>query len=162
MEAFPDAKVVLTVREPEKWYHSVKETIYYLSCIFAYKPEVALFMKMSGLGRFLKMGRTSGDELFEAIGGGQDSAVEFYESWVKEVKSHVPPERLLVFSVKEGWGPLCRFLDLPIPEIEFPNRNDRAEMMDRIWKMQAAGWFINFIFAGVIAGLIAVMMTYIM
>ena len=27
----------------------------------------------------------------------------------------VPEEKLLIFNVKEGWEPLCNFLELPIP-----------------------------------------------
>jgi hypothetical protein len=41
-----------------------------------------------------------------------------------EVKRTVPADRLLVWSVKEGWGPLCDFLELPVPEGPFPHLND--------------------------------------
>lgn len=43
-------------------------------------------------------------------------------------KSTVPPEKLLVFDVKEGWEPLCKFLNKPIPDEPFPNINDRDEI----------------------------------
>ena len=43
----------------------------------------------------------------------------------EQVKQTVPPERLLVFSVKEGWGPLCKFLRVPVPDEPFPHENDR-------------------------------------
>ena len=49
-----------------------------------------------------------------------------------EVKRTVPPERLLVWSVTEGWGPLCEFLELPVPEEPFPHINDRKEFLNRI------------------------------
>ena len=48
------------------------------------------------------------------------------------VKRTVPADRLLVWSVKEGWGPLCDFLELPIPEEPFPHINDRTEFLNRI------------------------------
>ena len=44
------------------------------------------------------------------------------------MKAHVPPERLLVFDVREGWQPLCSFLQLPVPDFPFPNVNDTATM----------------------------------
>ena len=36
----------------------------------------------------------------------------------------MPPERLLVYEVKEGWEPLCRFLGVPVPQTPFPHVND--------------------------------------
>ena len=56
---------------------------------------------------------------------GEDDCIKFYEEHVDEVKANVPPEKLLVFNVKEGWEPLCSFLDLPVPSVPFPNLNDR-------------------------------------
>ncbi len=54
-------------------------------------------------------------------------AIEVFNQHIEEVKRVVPPERLLVYQVKEGWEPLCRFLDVPIPQNQpFPRLNDRA------------------------------------
>ena len=39
---------------------------------------------------------------------------------VCQVKSHVPADRLLVWDVREGWGPLCKFLEVPVPNKPFP------------------------------------------
>jgi hypothetical protein len=44
----------------------------------------------------------------------------------QEVRDTIDPARLLVFDVREGWAPLCRFLDLPIPDEAFPRLNDTA------------------------------------
>jgi hypothetical protein len=44
------------------------------------------------------------------------------------VKRRVPQERLLVYEVKEGWGPLCEFLGVPVPDEPFPRLNDTAQM----------------------------------
>mmetsp|Transcript_19009 Transcript_19009/g.53612 ORF Transcript_19009/g.53612 Transcript_19009/m.53612 type:complete len:132 (+) Transcript_19009:3-398(+) len=43
-----------------------------------------------------------------------------YSHFNQEVMTAVPPEQLLVFNVKEGWGPLCRFLGMPVPDKPFP------------------------------------------
>ena len=53
-----------------------------------------------------------------------ENRVQYYEDWVAYVKRTVPEDRLLVFNVKEGWEPLCKFLDLPIPDQPFPRTND--------------------------------------
>ena len=55
---------------------------------------------------------------------------EQYRKHVDLVKAQVPPDQLLIFNVKEGWGPLCRFLDLPVPDVPFPRVGDTA-MLER-------------------------------
>ena len=66
--------------------------------------------------------------MFDAISEGKEASVAYFNNWVEEVKRTVPKEKLLIFSVKEGWGPLCKFLDAPIPDVPFPNTNDSAQM----------------------------------
>ena len=56
----------------------------------------------------------------------KEEAVEVFNSHVAEVKAYVPADRLLVFDVRDGWAPLCKFLDRPVPDI--PNVNDTAMM----------------------------------
>jgi hypothetical protein len=51
-------------------------------------------------------------------------AISVFERHTEEVKANVPPERLLVYDVKEGWGPLCGFLGAPVPDEPFPRLND--------------------------------------
>ena len=48
------------------------------------------------------------------------------------VKATIPANQLLVYEVKEGWGPLCKFLGVPVPAGDFPRTNDRAEFWDRV------------------------------
>ena len=62
--------------------------------------------------------------MFQVIEEGEEASIKFYNDWVEEVKRTVPEDRLLIFSVKEGWEPLCKFLELPIPEQPFPRTND--------------------------------------
>jgi hypothetical protein len=65
------------------------------------------------------------------------------------VKRVVPPERLLIFDVKQGWEPVCKFLDLPVPEEPFPHENDHNSLHAQINSMAlvaAKHWM--FIFAG--------------
>ncbi len=58
--------------------------------------------------------------MLSVVREGKEPATQFFNDWVEEVKRVVPKERLLVFEVKQGWKPLCEFLDLPIPEEDFP------------------------------------------
>jgi len=49
---------------------------------------------------------------------------ELLLKWNQSVIDMVPPEKLLVMDLKEGWGPLCEFLDLPVPDEPLPRAND--------------------------------------
>ena len=58
------------------------------------------------------------------------------------MKRHVPKDKLLVFNVKEGWEPLCKFLGKDVPEVPFPNVNESAELKRAIIMMKTVsyGW----------------------
>lgn len=133
MQAFPDAKVLLTVRDPEKWYESVQATIFNGTRRFAAsRPSLlrSLMMRNPFLAGRLRVVRMINDTIWEKTFGGNfdDKAHAFavFNQHIEEVKQHVPPEKLLVFSVKEGWEPLCAFLGVPVPvDKPFPHLNDR-------------------------------------
>ncbi len=128
MAAFPDAVVVHTVRDPDRWYESTLETIYQGSTLF---PRWWLRL-VPRLGRWIEMvDLMVWDGLFDGQFENRERAIERFESWTAEVIATVPPERLLVFEVKDGWGPLCEFLDVLQPDREFPNVNDRESMQRR-------------------------------
>ena len=80
--------------------------------------------------------------MFDAIAEGKEASVKFYNEWVEDVKKHVPKERLLVFSVKEGWNPLCSFLGVPVPNRPFPNTNDSKQMKERFKKMKRVAYTV--------------------
>ena len=50
----------------------------------------------------------------------------------EQVQRNIPEERLLVWNVTDGWEPLCRFLDVEVPDAEFPRLNDSKMFVDRI------------------------------
>jgi hypothetical protein len=139
MEKYPDAKVILTVRDPEKWYKSACDTIFNMP-----KGFDRFMMKLVGL---LKpdVGHVSRtlDFANEAIWKGlfQDRfsdkafAIDFFNRWNAEVQRVVPADKLLVFEVKDGWEPLCAFLNKPVPAIPFPKVNDTAEFNARKKKL---------------------------
>jgi hypothetical protein len=131
MKAFPDAKVVLTVREPDRWYASFMTLHRFVN-------------RLRGLGRVIpklgKMVRFT-DALLEKTFAGsldRDNCIRVFNEHNETVQRSVPPDRLLVFRVTQGWGPLCAFLGHDIPEgIPFPhlNEGDRtlASVVERLF-----------------------------
>ncbi len=57
----------------------------------------------------------------------RDSAISAYRRNNEKVRETVPPERLLVFNVADGWEPLCAFLGVPVPDTPFPRSHPRDE-----------------------------------
>ncbi|MGY8997079.1 MAG: sulfotransferase family protein [Alphaproteobacteria bacterium] len=119
-EAFPDALVLLSVREGESWYNSAIETI------FVEDDED------SGTSEAF-------DNMWEAIRTHrfpvdvQDRAatIAAMEAHNAAVIAAIPPERLLVWPTGAGWEPICKALDLPVPDIPFPHRNTKKEFLER-------------------------------
>ncbi len=118
---FPDARVILTVRDPEKWYQSTYETIYRGFALPGW------FLRLAPPYRGLeRMGRAAvWDRIFDGRFEEREYAIRKFEAHIEEVKAYVPAGRLLVFNPSEGWGPLCGFLGVPQPAGPFPHINDR-------------------------------------
>lgn len=141
--AYPDAKVILTVRDPHRWYVSMQGLI-------ANGPgrmlppdlpgnAATVFESMARLRPVMDLiGRaTFGDDWgFGNDLPDEDVAVEVFNRHVATVKESLPADRLLVFDVREGWEPLCRFLGVDVPDGEpFPHLNDSetmARMLNRL------------------------------
>jgi len=122
MVQYPDAKVLLTVRDPDAWYDSCRNTIYAMS----QKPVMRLLRRLlPPLYRFMDLNDTliwQGD--FAGRFADRAHAIAVFNQHNAAVIAHVPPERLLIYQVKEGWEPLCRFLEVPVPQgIPFPYLN---------------------------------------
>jgi hypothetical protein len=128
LEAYPNAKVLLTLHPngAGAWYDSTIDTIYFTENVWQFKV-LEIFTpfgrKFGDMSRRLIWGRT-----LRGVMNDRDAAIARYNQYVEEVKAAVPPDRLLVFSVDQGWGPLCAFLGLPVPDAPFPNVNDRADV----------------------------------
>jgi hypothetical protein len=153
--AYPDAKVLLTLhpRGPEAWYDSTIDTIYFTENMWQFKL-LELFTpfarKMGDMSRKLVWGRT-----LKGVMGDKARAVARYNSYIDEVTAAVPADRLLVFKVDDGWGPLCNFLDVEKPESEFPNLNDRASIKKIIADITKGAYFIV---AGIAAAAVAIVL----
>ena len=136
IERNPDAKVLLSVRDPERWYESARQSIYVLGRITAGSPFSRLgFALLSRLvfGSFKSGQGPMGEEIiWQGTFGGRfedkDHAIEVFNRHNEAVQRRVPKERLLVYEVKQGWGPLCEFLGVEVPDKPFPHLNDTADM----------------------------------
>jgi hypothetical protein len=143
LQRYPDARVLLSVRDPERWYESTRDTIYQISKITAgsrLSRAVFAFVGLFVSGVF-EIGRMGNKIIWQGTFDGRfedrSHAIEVFVRHNEEVKRRVPAEKLLVFEVKEGWGPLCEFLGVEAPDKPFPRLNDAAQMRRRIRAVQA-------------------------
>lgn len=128
MAAYPDAKVILSERDPEAWYASIMKTIYPMSVSMReHAGEDPLWQRRSEMVFELIW-----DGLFDGRLDDKDHVIGVYLAHNQQVKGEVPADRLLVFDSKFGWEPLCEFLDVPVPDEPYPKTNtseDFAKMM---------------------------------
>jgi hypothetical protein len=121
----PAAKVILTVRDPEKWYDSADKTIH----------AAANAGRASGFLHEDVMGMVDGTVWQGTFGGrfaDRAHAIRVFEEHNARVQREIPADRLLVFEVAQGWQPLCSFLGVPVPETPFPRLNDTAAFNDNL------------------------------
>ncbi|XP_023321047.1 uncharacterized protein LOC111695829 isoform X4 [Eurytemora carolleeae] len=137
---YPNAKVVLSTREPEKWYTSVYESIWQVQLFKENSWTAHLLFKMLDKKRpvnwMAKLMETKGPgmdlSMHEAITAGPDTAKQYFIDWEENVKASISAERLLVHSAKEGWKPLCDFLGFDIPDEPYPRVNDTASIQKAV------------------------------
>jgi len=141
LEWNPEAKVILSIRDsPEAWAASARSTIFP-----ATKGNLAIAKKwlfntfvMPFIGSDRHMSyihsivtRVHGVDPQNA----DTNLAKMYEDWNASVIAKVPSENLLIFNVKEGWEPLCKFLGVPVPDQEFPRTNSTKQFKEREGKM---------------------------
>jgi hypothetical protein len=130
--AYPEAKVILTLRDPNRWYESASKTI------FARMREFAEALARDDAAsidppRRAHMRMVNAIVADKAFGGGlgHNHAIEVFNAHNEEVRRTVPPERLLVYESGEGWEPLCAFLGVPVPETPYPKVNTADDFAAR-------------------------------
>lgn len=131
-QAYPDARVLLTLhpRGAEAWYESTINTIYFTETLWQFrvlKAVVPMMRKFGYMTHHLMWGRS-----LKGTMNDKEKALARYAELIEEVKATVPAGQLLIYSVDQGWGPLCEFLGVEVPDTEFPNVNDRAEIKKTI------------------------------
>jgi sulfotransferase family protein len=114
-DAYPAAKVIHTERDADDWFDSTQATI------FAEREG------MDSQAPFPRMIRKVIFEMFDARMHDKDHVIAVYKAHNAKVRQTIPPERLLVYHVSDGWEPLCDFLGAPAPEGATPKVNSREE-----------------------------------
>jgi len=135
METYPDAKVLLSVRDSEAWARSMHQTIWggLSGDTMLHDLAVARARIEPGWRQFLTlmqdMWARSG--LLDASQGSFDTnaLAAAMERYNQQVRQCVPPERLLVWSPAQGWEPLCEFLGVPVPSAPLPRVNDSGSFV---------------------------------
>ncbi len=124
---YPEAKVVLSLRDPEQWFTSTQNTILSDAVAGSHGARGSLAM-------------------IEALGWGSDPRLrdkawmlDRFHRHIDEVKAAIPAERLLLYRVSDGWEPLCDFLGVPVPEGPFPQVNSTDEFRAMISARAADG-----------------------
>jgi len=134
MQAFPDALVVLSVRDPEAWWRSYSKLMGLVSKATWFN-FVPMFKKFSAMNIHMLDYVFAGS--METLT--KEDYIAQYLRHIEEVKATVPADRLLVFSVTEGWEPLCEFLGHPVPDKPFPHANSgiadlRSKIVEQFWQ----------------------------
>jgi Sulfotransferase domain len=138
LDVYPDAKVVLGVRDADGWVRSMRDTIWPM-----YFPESVMYHVCQARrhvdpnwDRFIRlMHYMTWDEGTGGIAGdhGSDEGLAaIMERWNQRVKDSVPADKLLVWEPADGWEPLCEFLEVAVPEGTVPRVNDTAAFKEGI------------------------------
>jgi len=130
-DAYPDAKVILTVRDPQAWYDSCRRTVFRhlieppgrlgrvgFAAVNALSPDMRAFIRM--------LHETTIGPVFDGRIADREHALAVFNRHIDEVQATIPADRLLTYRVGEGWQPLCDFLGVPVPDEPFPHHNDAA------------------------------------
>jgi Sulfotransferase domain len=126
LEAFPNAKVILSIRDPNDWFDSVQATIGpFVDARGQHDND-----HMNAIAEMcykMIVCPTFDDRLSDRA-----YAIRVFEQNIKEVQETVPKDRLLTFDVREGWKPLCAFLNVSLPEGPFPKTNSSKEFVEDV------------------------------
>jgi hypothetical protein len=137
MDVYPEAKILLSVREPEGWERSMRETVW------AVRHGESLVRLLSSAQAHINPQWRGFLEMIDRLvwedegtfASGHAEPQQLIDTMIRhnrEVERNVPSERLLVWSVEEGWQRLCEFLEVPVPRQPFPHVNDRTEFLNRV------------------------------
>lgn len=121
---YPDARILLTLRSPESWYASMQKTI--LESIGPGNDPESIGVKL----------------IAERVFGGRldrEHVISVFEKNTADVQAAFGEDRLLTYHIGDGWEPLCRFLDRPVPEVPFPRTNAAENFHESIERLKRKG-----------------------
>lgn len=122
---FPDAKFILTERDPESWYASFQSTVY--EAMTQPEKSTAEHREVQAMAKALIL-----DGIFEGRFEDKAFAIGKLKGYSQLIRAAVPKDQLLVMDIAAGWKPLCDFLQLPVPRQSFPRSNTRIEFQNRL------------------------------
>jgi len=125
--AYPEAKIIHSVRPEEAWWTSFSATIGKLLTMPKDSPAPPHIARMMNAMETALVTQTFGCPVSDRAG-----VLAAYRRRTEEVREAIAPERLLVFDVSEGWGPLSAFLGVPAPDTAFPHINSTAEFWQSV------------------------------
>ncbi|MEZ4619102.1 MAG: sulfotransferase [Caldilineaceae bacterium] len=129
---YPQAKIILTLRDPNDWYESANSTIFDALELFIYNPNPPGKNRPTlELTRRLVL-----DKTFSGQYRDKGFTIQIYQQHIQNVIELVPASRLLQYRIAEGWEPLCQFLGVAVPKNPFPQVNERAGFL-----ASAPAWF---------------------
>eukprot|EP00903_Cladosiphon_okamuranus_P017623 g16233.t1 len=137
LAANPDAKVVVTVRDADDWWRSFRSTINFNNPLRVGWGYFFLEVLISDVRIFKHMLRH-----IRTLEMDEEEAKADYARHNKEVLEHVGADKLLQFSVKDGWEPLCEFLGVPVPDEPFPKVNSTQEINKMHRSVNVKGWLM--------------------
>jgi hypothetical protein len=115
--AFPEAIVLLSVRDAAAWFESASETVF--------RTQGSVSPEWDAMNDAIRRTR------FPTPRDSAESAIRGYVLHNDRVRSSADPSRLLEWQPGDGWEPICAALGLPVPDLPFPHANTREEWRAR-------------------------------
>ena len=134
LQVFPDAKVILTRRDPEQWYSSVMHTIWLSSeqgRMDLADAELVGRVESEGHDRIKMVYEVIWEGVFNLRMEDKKHVMHCFERHNQSVINSVPKEQLLVIEPGDGWSPLCEFLEVDIPDVGYPRINSKDDFQRR-------------------------------
>ncbi|KAL7906330.1 hypothetical protein GGI35DRAFT_105410 [Trichoderma velutinum] len=149
---YPEAKVIILNREPESWYYSTLESV--INAARPASPWIKLqmlfcFVFDPASRAFARFGMAMAGLAFRYDHRAEkDKAITWYTGMYKRFRDEIPEARRFEYKVQDGWGPLCEYLEVPVPTVKdeqtgeeveapFPHVNDRKTFQKNTLKSRA-------------------------
>ena len=132
--AYPEAKVIISERDPDKWYDSLMATVRASTAAPPLHMKLVTLLDSELLWPWTKMLIAMTTGIFGPKGYAQpaEEIKRIYTDLHEETRRIIPEDRRLEYRLGMGWGPLCEFLGKEKPPGEFPHVNESSEFMERV------------------------------
>lgn len=145
MAKYPDAKFILNDRDPDSWYDSAAETVHSVTPQ-TIPQKLKMLRKMIFSSRFRRLAQSFKlVEKYLWVGKykgqfkNREQTIDIYKKFNEDIKKDIPEEKLLIYNIADGWEPLCSFLGVYVPDVEFPHKNQRKNFQEKFKTLLATG-----------------------